>query len=102
MRPITLMHIADVHLGLAGLGVYGAEEHAFERAIDLAIDVAADGVLIVGDLFDHGRVSDDLLVWTAKSSTASGARSYCWWATTIRSMTGRCIIARTSGSAART
>jgi DNA repair exonuclease SbcCD nuclease subunit len=60
------MHIADVHLGLAGKGLYGAEEHAFERAIDLAIDVAADGVLIVGDLFDHGRVSDDLLVWTAK------------------------------------
>src|SRR5262245_26562034 len=60
------MHIADVHLGLAGSGVYGAEEHAFERAIDVAIEVAADGVLIVGDLFDHGRVSDALLAWTAK------------------------------------
>ena len=25
-----------------------------------------DGVLIAGDLFDHGRVPDDLLAWTAK------------------------------------
>lgn len=65
MRPATLLHIADVHLGL-GSGGAGLEERAFERTIDYAIETDVDAVLIVGDLFDHGRVSDELLGWTAK------------------------------------
>ncbi len=60
-----MLHIADVHLGV-GSGGAGLEESAFERTIDFAVEADVDAVLVAGDLFDHGRVSDDLLAWTAK------------------------------------
>jgi DNA repair exonuclease SbcCD nuclease subunit len=66
VRPARLLHTADVHLGNSGTGPDSPEAVAFSRAVDLAIDVDVDAVLIVGDLFDHGRVSEDLLAWTAK------------------------------------
>src|SRR5262245_30990698 len=66
MRPATILHTADVHLGLNGTKDGGLEERAFAAAIDHAIAADVDTVLVVGDLFDHGRVSDDLLAWTAK------------------------------------
>src|SRR5438309_973872 len=66
MRPTTLLHIADVHLGLNNAPEGGLEERAFAAAMDLAIEADVDAVLVVGDLFDHARVSDDLLAWTAK------------------------------------
>ncbi|MFI5045662.1 MAG: exonuclease SbcCD subunit D [Acidimicrobiia bacterium] len=65
MRPATILHLADVHLGI-GSGGAGLEESAFERAVDYAIEEDVDAVLVAGDLFDHARVSDDLLAWTAK------------------------------------
>src|SRR3974390_2108423 len=58
--------MADVHLGNGNGGAGGPEAVAFGRAIDLAIESDVDGILIAGDLFDHGRVPDDLLAWTAK------------------------------------
>jgi DNA repair exonuclease SbcCD nuclease subunit len=66
MRPLRLLHTADVHLGLSDAGTHGREEAAFSAAIDLAIERHVDVLLIAGDLFDHARVSDDLLAWTAK------------------------------------
>lgn len=66
VRPAKLLHIADVHLGLSDAGLDGLEERAFAKAVDLAIEADLDAVLIAGDLFDHARVSDDLLAWTAK------------------------------------
>jgi len=66
MRPATILHTADVHLGLNGAQDGGLEERAFAAAIDHAIAADVDTVLIVGDLFDHARVSDELLAWTAK------------------------------------
>jgi exonuclease SbcD len=66
MRPATIVHTADVHLGTGTAGENGYEERCFARAIDLAIDTEADAVLIVGDLFDHARVPENLLAWTAK------------------------------------
>jgi DNA repair exonuclease SbcCD nuclease subunit len=64
VRPATILHLADVHLGV-GRGA-GLEETAFDRAIDFAIEADVDAVLVAGDLFDHGRVPDELLAWTAK------------------------------------
>jgi DNA repair exonuclease SbcCD nuclease subunit len=61
-----MLHTADVHLGLSGLNERGLEERAFTAAIDLAIDRDVDAILIAGDLFDHARVPDSLLEWTAK------------------------------------
>jgi DNA repair exonuclease SbcCD nuclease subunit len=66
MRPVKLLHTADVHLGLSAAGLDGLEERSFEAAIDLGLDLDVDALLIAGDLFDHARVSDDLLEWTAK------------------------------------
>jgi DNA repair exonuclease SbcCD nuclease subunit len=64
VRPLTLLHTADVHLGLGD--AHGREEAAFTAVVDLAISLEVDVFLVAGDLFDHGRVTDDLLAWTAK------------------------------------
>lgn len=61
-RPASVLHTADVHLA-SGAG--GREERAFALAVDVAIDRDVDAVVIAGDLFDHARVSDELLDWTA-------------------------------------
>jgi exonuclease SbcD len=66
MRSATVLHTADVHLGTGTAGEDGYEERSFARAIDLAIDADVDAVLVAGDLFDHARVSEELLGWTAK------------------------------------
>lgn len=63
LRPrAKVVHVSDCHLG-ADRPTY--EQDAFVAAIDLALAENADAVLITGDLFDHGRVDDDLLEWTA-------------------------------------
>lgn len=54
-RPLTLLHTADVHLGLDFDPLRA--ERAFEAVISLAIDNAVDAVIIAGDLFDHNRVT---------------------------------------------
>ena len=64
MQPLSLLHTADVHLGLGDS--HGREEAASPAAVDLAIEREVDVFLVAGDLFDHARVSDDLLAWTAK------------------------------------
>ena len=62
LRPATLLHTSDVHLDRDDAGRH---QHAFAAAIDLAIEADVDAMLIVGDLFDHARVRDDILTWTA-------------------------------------
>ena len=61
-RAATVLHTSDVHLGSDDRR---NEERAFEKAIALARREQVDAVLIVGDLFDHARVSADTLSWTA-------------------------------------
>jgi len=62
-RPATVLHTSDCHLGTSARR---EEEAAFERAIALARDERVDAVLVAGDLFDHIRVSDETLRWTAE------------------------------------
>jgi DNA repair exonuclease SbcCD nuclease subunit len=62
-RPASVLHISDCHLGASERR---DEEAAFERAIARATDERVDCVVIAGDLFDHVRVSDETLVWTAE------------------------------------
>ncbi len=63
-RRVKLVHTSDVHLDgrirseSAG-GFRNSAERAFARVIDVALAEKADLVLIVGDLFDHGRVLED-------------------------------------------
>ncbi len=61
-RQATILHTSDVHLDRVD---DSREQRAFEAAIDVAIDLDVDAVLIMGDLFDHARVPDDILEWTA-------------------------------------
>jgi DNA repair exonuclease SbcCD nuclease subunit len=58
-----VLHTSDCHLGTSARR---DEEAAFERAIARARDECVDAVLIAGDLFDHVRVSDETLRWTAE------------------------------------
>ena len=61
-RPATILHISDCHLD----DVEGSRDRrAFVSAIDLSIELDVDLLLITGDLFDHSRVRDPLLEWTA-------------------------------------
>lgn len=62
--PATLLHVSDCHLGSGRADV--REEAAFECAIDFGTSSDIDAVLITGDLFDNGRVGEDLLQWTAE------------------------------------
>ena len=66
MRPLRVLHTADLHLdgdayGRADeLDAHRARERrVFQQVIDRALADQVDLVLIAGDLFDHNRVSDD-------------------------------------------
>ena len=62
-RRVKLVHTSDVHLDArirtdVEDGFRNAAERAFARVIDVALAEEADLLLIVGDLFDHGRVTE--------------------------------------------
>jgi len=67
---ITLLHTADVHLGMGfpGFGEKGREhreqlKRTFARIVDLALELKVDLVLIAGDLFDSHRQTDATLTF---------------------------------------
>ena len=67
---ITLLHTADVHLGMGfpGLGERGRDhreqlKRTFARIVDLALERRANLVLVAGDLFDSHRQSDATLAF---------------------------------------
>lgn len=64
MVGATLLHTSDCHLG-AGRGERGTEEDAFEALVDAAIASGVDALVIAGDMFDHGRIDEELFEWTA-------------------------------------
>ncbi|MFI0406828.1 exonuclease SbcCD subunit D [Actinomadura sp. 3N508] len=62
-RPATILHTSDCHLDRVD---GGSAQRAFAAMVDAAIDLDVDLVLIAGDLFDHARIGDDVLDWTAR------------------------------------
>ena len=63
-----MLHTADVHLGSDGFGdveQQAAHRQRHRRALEAIVDRAladrVDLVLIAGDLFDHNRVSDEIV-----------------------------------------
>ena len=56
---IRLIHTSDVHLGDDWRSELS--ERAFSRVIDSVEYLAADALLVVGDVFDHARVPDRVL-----------------------------------------
>ena len=65
-RPLRILHTSDVHLGPSATEPTG-RVHAKECVCPIEVirhvvdEHAVDVVLIVGDLFDHARVSDQLV-----------------------------------------
>src|SRR5712691_8420868 len=60
----AILHASDCHLG--SRQERGAEEEAFERLVDLALEEQVGALLIAGDLFDSARVPGQLVRWVAK------------------------------------
>jgi DNA repair exonuclease SbcCD nuclease subunit len=61
-RPATVLHTSDCHLGTSPAR---RQEAAFAEALALARRERVDAVLVVGDLFDSARMSEEILDWTA-------------------------------------
>lgn len=62
-RPLRLLHTSDVHIDGYGVGVKDAPHGAvclcpLHGIESLAAEHRVDGVLVVGDLFDHARVDE--------------------------------------------
>ncbi|MFC1957702.1 exonuclease SbcCD subunit D [Chloroflexota bacterium] len=55
--PRRVLHSSDLHL--MSIGDIGCR--SLEALVDLALEAEVDLVVIVGDLFDHNRVDDDLI-----------------------------------------
>jgi exonuclease SbcD len=69
-RPLRILHTSDVHLetdtfgsGERGVQLRDRVRTAFTRVIDIANQRDADMLLIVGDLFDSARVSEEGLAF---------------------------------------
>ncbi|MGH7923684.1 MAG: metallophosphoesterase family protein, partial [Candidatus Binatus sp.] len=69
-RPLKLVHTSDVHLetdtfgsGERGVQLRDKVRRAFGRVVDIANDRDADMLLIVGDLFDSARVTEEGLAF---------------------------------------
>lgn len=78
-RPLRLIHTSDVHLetdtfgsGERGIQLRDKVRRAFGQVIDIANARDADMLLIVGDLFDSARVSEEGLAFAL--STIARAR----------------------------
>ncbi len=77
-RPVRVLHTSDVHLGTDLPGPQGLRHQpecmcpidVIEHLVD---EHAVDVVLIAGDLFDHGRVSDTLVLSTFAKLAALNA-----------------------------
>lgn len=62
-RSLRFIHTSDVHLDSTSsrgdvAGFRNVAEHAFAQVVDAVIDEDVDLFLIVGDLFDHGRIKE--------------------------------------------
>ena len=69
-RPLRILHTSDVHLetdtfgsGERGVQLRDRVRRAFTRVIDMANERRADLLLIVGDLFDSARVTEEGLAF---------------------------------------
>ena len=62
-QPVRLLHTADCHIGNFILDG-DRERDAFAALIDTAIAIGPDVLIVAGDLFDHGRVTDEVIGWT--------------------------------------
>ena len=63
-RSLRVLHTADIHLDSdSGAELRDRSRRVLRRIVDRALADAVDLVVIAGDLFDHNRVSDDLVAF---------------------------------------
>ena len=60
-KSLRLAHTSDIHLGMSNDWQKDFSTAAFKSVIDAVPRLEADILLLAGDIFDHSRVSDDLL-----------------------------------------
>lgn len=67
-RDIVMVHSSDLHLGdVATVRAYGGDETLpLAQVLDAARALAADLVLLAGDVFEHNRLDEGLLARTAR------------------------------------
>lgn len=65
----SILHTSDCHIDRLDDDLH---QRAFAAAIDASIRLDVGLLLITGDLFDHGRVDDDVLAWTADELDRAG------------------------------
>ena len=58
-RRVKLIHTSDIHLG--DESGHPASREALKAVIDAVTNLGGDVLLLVGDIFDNGRVGDDVL-----------------------------------------
>jgi DNA repair exonuclease SbcCD nuclease subunit len=61
VRPLSFVHLADLHLGYAQYNLETRREdfsRVFEEAVDKTIDLKPDFMIIAGDIFHHARPSN--------------------------------------------
>jgi DNA repair protein SbcD/Mre11 len=62
-QPVRLLHTADCHLG-SDVQDGRRERDAFTSLIQAATVIRPAALVIAGDLFDHHKVSDEVIAWT--------------------------------------
>jgi DNA repair exonuclease SbcCD nuclease subunit len=62
-RPVRLLHTSDCHLGNFILDG-DKEREAFAALIEAALVIRPAVLVVAGDLYDHNRVSEDVIAWT--------------------------------------
>ena len=60
-KRLRLAHTSDIHLGMSSDWQKDFSTTAFKSVIDAVPRLEAHILLLAGDIFDHSRVSDDLL-----------------------------------------
>ncbi len=70
LKPLTILHTSDLHLGSDD----GSEQalRGFEAILDTAAERSVDALLIAGDLFDGGRVLEEVVAHTFNALAGLG------------------------------
>ncbi len=61
MKPLSFVHVADIHLGYTQYNLEARREdfdNAFKEVVDKTIELKPDFMIIAGDIFHHARPSN--------------------------------------------
>lgn len=70
LKPLTLLHTSDLHLGSDDRPEQALQ--GFDAILDIARRSSVDALLIAGDLFDGGRVPEELVAYALAALAGLG------------------------------